>query len=703
MRPYPMIAWFAVVLLYLVAYHGVSRFTAPPAEAVVSPRRAAGYLQMPQASELLKAQAASIEAPLRAAARAAVGASTDTATASTSSSLLPPPPPLPKLELEGSLEAALKLAVLAGKPPGQVWTPLQQSLAIVHQSLSDDQPRILLRLFGWNVGAMHGEQCSAALAVSAASFLLTIVIYVASARCCCGARHQAHARRQTRQPDDDLWTVHNRRYDLRTFMHSHPGGIDALALGRGRNCTELVESYHSLADMQRVRRVLAAHYVEDAPPGAPDHEEHYEWNATPFFDELRCRVRAHFDSLPHGAHRADASQCAQLVFFVAASALALAGFMRGHAPCALLLPVCYWLGPSPCMHDGAHFSLSRRGWVNRICAYLGGAHMSHFCWSHQHTIGHHMHTNRAGLDPDLYHFSYSSLLPGFRTSPELQPQLHGQPHVSRAAWWRLGLALRAPLATVGPTLLWDIASLADPSLGFAFLGIVPLFRLSEAALASHSIGRSVVIWLAIIHPITICLVMADSWLAGLAWAIFFVMTPYALHGCIFYVFSQVSHVQQSCFPAAMAELARVSPNGDGGEGERASPRPLKQEWARHQVEHALDYASGSRFWLHLSNGLNLQVEHHLFPQVGWGHYRALAPIVRATCAEFGVTYAHQPTFWAALKAHHAHVQRLNSGELADEWARPQAALTHAERRWRHDPDRSNSHSRRRSGAAVAAK
>lgn len=588
---------------------------------------------------------------------------------------------------------------------------VQESLAIILQSLHDGQPRILLRLFGWNVGETHGEQCSAALAISAASFLLTVAIYVMSASCCCGARHQSrmHARRQTRQPDEDLWTVHNRRYDLRAFMRSHPGGIDALALGRGRSCTELVESYHSLADMQRVRRVLAAHYVEDAPLGAPDYEEHYEWKDTPFFDELRRRVRTHFDSLPRGAHRADANQCAQLLFFVAASAVALAGFMRGHASCALLLPVCYWLGPSPCMHDGAHFSLSRRGWINRMCAHLGGAHMSLLGWAHQHTIGHHVHTNRAALDPDLYHFSFHSDLPGFRTSPELRPQLEDQPHVLRAVWWRLGLALRVPLATVGPTLLWDMTSLSDPDLGFAFLGIVPFFRLSEAALASHSIGRSVVIWLAIIHPITICLVTADSWLAGLLWATLFVAMPYALHGCIFYLFSQLSHVQQSCFPDAMAKLERPAAKGDGSERERtlASFPPPKQEWARHQVEHALDYASGSRLWLHLSNGLNLQVVHHLFPQVGWGHYRALAPIVRATCAEFGIAYAHQATFWAALKAHYAHVQRLNSGELADEWVRPRTSQTHAEReklghdlrRWQHG--RSNKHSRRRSGAVAA--
>ena len=34
----------------------------------------------------------------------------------------------------------------------------------------------------------------------------------------------------------------------------------------------------------------------------------------------------------------------------------------------------------------------------------------------------------------------------------------------------------------------------------------------------------------------------------------------------------------------------------------------------------------------------LQIEHHLFPGVSQYHYPALAPIVMATCKEFGVSY-----------------------------------------------------------------
>lgn len=43
---------------------------------------------------------------------------------------------------------------------------------------------------------------------------------------------------------DDLWWVDGNGYDLKEFVDRHPGGKEAILLGRGRDCTALVESYH---------------------------------------------------------------------------------------------------------------------------------------------------------------------------------------------------------------------------------------------------------------------------------------------------------------------------------------------------------------------------------------------------------------------------------------------------------------------------
>jgi hypothetical protein len=99
-----------------------------------------------------------------------------------------------------------------------------------------------------------------------------------------------------------------------------------------------------------------------------------------------------------------------------------------------------------------------------------------------------------------------------------------------------------------------------------------------------------------------------------------------------------------------------------------------EEWAVHQIGHALDYATDSRLWLHLSVGLNLQVVHHLFPQIGWGHHMALSPLVAEVCAEYGITYTTRPTFWSAMSSHLSHLTDVNSdhpqGGLGAVWVRP---------------------------------
>jgi hypothetical protein len=47
---------------------------------------------------------------------------------------------------------------------------------------------------------------------------------------------------------NNLWMIHGVNFDLSDFVHRHPGGIEAIELGRGRDCTALFESYHPFTD-----------------------------------------------------------------------------------------------------------------------------------------------------------------------------------------------------------------------------------------------------------------------------------------------------------------------------------------------------------------------------------------------------------------------------------------------------------------------
>ena len=64
----------------------------------------------------------------------------------------------------------------------------------------------------------------------------------------------------------------------------------------------------------------------------------------------------------------------------------------------------------------------------------------------------------------------------------------------------------------------------------------------------------------------------------------------------------------------------------------------------------------------LCGGLDLQIEHHLFPKLPPDRLRKIAPEVRAVCAAYGVTY-RTGTWWRTLKKALGHMRNLSVCEL----------------------------------------
>jgi hypothetical protein len=73
---------------------------------------------------------------------------------------------------------------------------------------------------------------------------LTLLLSFATRRFMSSGRFTA-----TSSPKSTIWTVHGVEYDLSGFVH--PGGSEALELGRGRDCTALFESYHPFTQKHR--------------------------------------------------------------------------------------------------------------------------------------------------------------------------------------------------------------------------------------------------------------------------------------------------------------------------------------------------------------------------------------------------------------------------------------------------------------------
>jgi linoleoyl-CoA desaturase len=90
----------------------------------------------------------------------------------------------------------------------------------------------------------------------------------------------------------------------------------------------------------------------------------------------------------------------------------------------------------------------------------------------------------------------------------------------------------------------------------------------------------------------------------------------------------------------------------GGYRIRASTPPMvihiEAEWAIHQVNTTVNFATQNKVWNWLFGGLNFQVEHHLFPRISHIHYPELNKRLKQVCAEFNVQYREFPTLRSAL-------------------------------------------------------
>jgi linoleoyl-CoA desaturase len=337
-----------------------------------------------------------------------------------------------------------------------------------------------------------------------------------------------------------------------------------------------------------------------------------------FHHELRTRVRLYLEStgLPSQGLTAIYVKTALLFLWLGAS-YALLVFAAQNAwqavplACSLALAIA-GIGFNV-QHDGSHGSFSTRPDVNRWMArsldLLGG---SSFVWQRKHNVLHHTWPNLEGVDDDIDTGTLA------RLSPE-QPRrfYHRFQHLYM---WPLYCFL-----AVKWQLRDDFATLLRGSMSGR-----PFPRPRGAELVVFFGGKLSFFGLAFVVP----LLFHSFWnVLGIY------LLVSAVAGIILSVVFQLAH----CVPEAETGRALGS-------------------WAARQVQSSVDFARGNRLLGWYVGGLNLQIEHHLFPQVCHLHYPGMAPVVEATCREFGVRYTSHPSFRAAVAAHFHQLRALGRAD-----------------------------------------
>ena len=298
--------------------------------------------------------------------------------------------------------------------------------------------------------------------------------------------------------------------------------------------------------------------------------------------------------------------------------------LLGHFSAPLNLVLCLVWGFSIAgigfnvMHDANHGGYSDRPLVNRLVSLsaemLG---MSGFRWRTKHNVWHHTYTNVAGFDDDLETFG----------TMRLSPRLPWKP-LHRAQTWYYPLVYSF--------------------IGFDFIlrdFMMVLFGKSDEnhVYPKMTVPDQLVFWLGKLFFILIMFVIplqVFPWWQILVGFVLALMSAGVVMGIVF----QLAHINgDAAFPQPAGKSLRI-----------------ENEWAIHQIETTTDFAPRNRVLSYYIGGLNFQIEHHLFPHVCHLNYPILAPIVQATCAEFGVRYTSYPTWREAFARHLRQLRLLGS-------------------------------------------
>jgi len=268
------------------------------------------------------------------------------------------------------------------------------------------------------------------------------------------------------------------------------------------------------------------------------------------------------------------------------------------------------------MHDANHGAYSNRGRVNKLLSFsaemLG---MSGFRWRTKHNVWHHTYTNIAGLDDDVETYGTMRLTPREPWKPLYRIQ----------AWYF--------------PLVYSFIAIDFLIRDF----MMAFFGKSDDSHVYPKMNRSdkVVFWVGKLFFFTIMValpLLVFPWWQVVIGFFIVMLTVGLTTGIVF----QLAHIDEKAdFP---------EPEGN--------PPHIDNEWAIHEVETTVNFAPRNRLLNLYIGGLNFQIEHHLLPHICHLNYPRLAPIVRATCEEYGIQYNSYDTWREAFTSHWRELRTL---------------------------------------------
>ncbi|MGB0525825.1 MAG: fatty acid desaturase family protein, partial [Flammeovirgaceae bacterium] len=276
-------------------------------------------------------------------------------------------------------------------------------------------------------------------------------------------------------------------------------------------------------------------------------------------------------------------------------------------------------------HDAIHGAYSSKHWVNKFIGVITfnvlGA--NDHVWRMTHNLVHHTYTNIPGHDEDI------DVAPGL---VRLSPEEELKPHMKYQHFYAMPLY---GLASISWVFRKDFKKFFQKQIGQTENKHKPMdyFNLFFFKALNYT--------LFIIIPLIVLDITWWQFIIGF-------VTMHMFFGLTLGLVFQLAHVVEGPeFP---------EPNEAGN---------IEEVWAIHQMRTTANFAMNSWLANFICGGLNMQIEHHLFPLVCHTHYRQISKIVKATAHEFGVPYHENKTFLGATMSHIRMLKKFGREALVE--------------------------------------
>jgi fatty acid desaturase len=383
-------------------------------------------------------------------------------------------------------------------------------------------------------------------------------------------------------------------YDLTNFQNKHPGGRYILQFLKDKDATSVFEQYHSL-------KVLQSGIIDKYRLNTRDSP--YILEVPEYYLEMKHEIEIYLKN--NELSNIDYTYIQLFRIILLWFGCVYTFFRSIHSP-LYMIPyiVCSTEIGFHLVHDASHGVLLENKTLSHIIGYISYdilSGLSYVNWINQHILGHHVHCNIDGKDPDIDAYPIRLC------------------KTQKYLWFHKYQYLYCiPLYCMLTTSIFmnDMKTLFTKS-------IKNVYHKQSIVL-----GKCLHIGIFIIIPYLYMGVTMNKVLVNY-------IISHMIGSFIISLIFQISHISdKTCFNT-------------------------ETNWITNQLLTTHDYSHCSVITFVLTGGLNYQVIHHLFPKVSQIYYPNIQPIVTKVCKKHNIVYNYSKNIWLAVKSHFVYLYQMS--------------------------------------------